>query len=183
MKSKKIVLVGMMGSGKSAVSKVLSQKLGYKLLECDEIFEEKFDIKISDFFSKFGEAEFRKREFEILKSILSDNLNNFVVSTGGGAILKKENRDIIFNDDTISIYLKASPEAIFERIKNDETRPLLKVQNPKLEIEKILSQREEFYNLAHFTIENENKTIEKVADEMILKVKYEKNWDWKYRKY
>ena len=102
-------------------------------------------------------------------------MNNFVISTGGGAILKKENRDIIFNDDIISIYLKASPSAIFERIKNDETRPLLKVQNPKLEIEKILSQREKFYNLAHFTIENENKTVEKVADEIILKVNYEKN--------
>ena len=145
MKYNKIALIGMMGSGKSTISKLLSQKLKYGLFELDEIFEKEEKIKIKDFFAKYGEENFRKKETQILKKSLQ--FDNFVVSCGGGIILSQENRNILFeNSEVITIYLKTSPETIFERIKDDKTRPLLLVENPKKEIEKILNQREKHYN-------------------------------------
>ena len=97
--------------------------------------------------------------------------DNFVVSCGGGIILSQENRNILFeNSEVITIYLKTSPETIFERIKDDKTRPLLLVENPKKEIEKILNQREKYYNKANITIETDNKTQEEILDKILEEI-------------
>ena len=171
MKSK-IILIGMMGSGKSTIAQKLAHRLGFSLYECDEIFEEKFKIKIKDYFKQFGEENFRKEEENILKDLIKKD--NFVISTGGGVVLNKNNRDLIFNDEILSIYLKSSVGAIFDRIKNNKNRPLLNVENPKKEIEKILNQREDLYKQAKLTIENENETIDEVVEKIIKEIK-EKN--------
>jgi len=160
MKYKKIALIGMMGSGKSTVSKELAKKLNYNLYDTDEIFEKKYKSSIADFFKVFKEEEFRKKETEILKELIQKE--NIVISTGGGIILKKENRDLLFQDDVLTIYLETSPEAIYNRIKNDKTRPLLLVENPKEEIKKILKNREKYYNLAKIKINTDNKSIEEI---------------------
>lgn len=170
MKSK-IILIGMMGSGKSTIAQKLAQELGFNLFECDEIFEEKFKIKIKNYFSQFGEENFRKEEENILKDLIKKN--NFVISTGGGVVLNKNNRDLIFNDEILSIYLKSSVDAIFNRIKNNKNRPLLNVENPKKEIEKILNQREDLYKQAKLTIENENETLDEVVEKIIKEIKEE----------
>lgn len=168
MKSK-IILIGMMGSGKSTIAQKLAHRLGFSLFECDKIFEEKFKIKIKDYFKKFGEENFRKEEENILKDLIKKD--NFVISTGGGVVLNKNNRDLIFNDEILSIYLKSSVGAIFDRIKNNKNRPLLNVENPKNEIEKILNQREDLYKQAKLTIENENETIDEVVEKIIKEIK------------
>ena len=160
MKYKKIALIGMMGSGKSTISKELAKKLNYALCDTDEIFEKKYNSSIADFFKVFKEEEFRKKETEILKELLQKE--NIVISTGGGIILKKENRDLLFQDDVLTIYLETSPEAIYNRIKNDKTRPLLLVENPKEEIKKISKNREKYYNLAKIKINTDNKSIEEI---------------------
>ena len=171
MKSK-IILIGMMGSGKSTIAQKLAHRLGFSLFECDEIFEKKFKIKIKDYFKQFGEENFRKEEENILKDLIKKD--NFVISTGGGVVLNKNNRNLIFNDEILTIYLKSSVGAIFDRIKNNKNRPLLNVENPKKEIEKILNQREDLYKQAKLTIENENETIDEVVEKIIKEIK-EKN--------
>ena len=164
MKSK-IILIGMMGSGKSTIAQKLAHRLGFSLFECDEIFEKKFKIKIKDYFKQFGEENFRKEEENILKDLIKKD--NFIISTGGGVVLNKNNRNLIFNDEILSIYLKSSVGAIFDRIKNNKNRPLLNDEKPKKEIEKILNQREDLYKQAKLTIENENETIDEVVEKII----------------
>jgi len=166
MKYNKIALIGMMGSGKSTISKLLAKKLSYNALELDEIFEEKQKTTIAEYFKNFGEENFRKIESKILKDSLQKE--SVVISTGGGAILKKENREILFCDDIFTIYLEADSETIYNRIKNDSTRPLLKVEIPKDEIEKIIKKREQYYNLADLKVNTINKTQEEIV-EVILK--------------
>ena len=168
MKYKKIALIGMMGSGKSTIAKELSKKTGLELLETDEIFELKYKTKIKDFFKNYGENKFRKLETELLKEI--SQKENFILSTGGGIILQEENRKILFNTDIKTIYLKANFETIFERIKNSKERPLLLVENPKKEIQKILKSRECFYKIANKTIITDNKTIEEITKEIIAEI-------------
>lgn len=165
MKYKKFALIGMMGSGKSAVSKELNKITNIKLYEADDIFEFENNIKIKDFFKTQGEEKFRQIETEILKKILLNE--EFIISTGGGVILSPENRKLLFNNDIKTIYLKTSPETIYQRIKNDKKRPLLMVENPKKEIETILNTREQFYLMADKTIETDNKTIEEITEEII----------------
>ena len=165
MKYKKFALIGMMGSGKSAVSKELSKITSIKLYEADDIFETENNIKIKDFFKTQGEEKFRQIETEILKKILLNE--EFIISTGGGVILSPENRKLLFYNDIKTIYLKTSPETIYQRIKNDKKRPLLMVENPKKEIETILNTREQFYLMADKIIETDNKTIEEITEEII----------------
>ena len=167
MKYNKIILIGMMGSGKSTISKILSEKLNLPLFDTDEIFEQQTNCKITDFFKNNGEEKFRKIESEILKETAKQD--NCIISTGGGIILKENNRDILFKDDILTIYLKATSETIYQRIKNDKTRPLLLVENPQNEIEKILNSREQFYKLAKATIKTDSKDREEITEE-ILKI-------------
>jgi len=165
MKHKKIALIGMMGCGKSTVSKELANKLNFNLFELDEIFEQQENIKIKDYFNKYGENNFRKIETKILNEIIKKE--NIIISCGGGIILSKENRDMLFNTNIITVYLKTSIDEIFSRIKNDKTRPLLQVENPKEEIKKILSAREMFYKKADLTILTNNKTPEEITNEIL----------------
>ena len=169
MKYNKIALIGMMGSGKSSISKILANKLNFSTIELDEIFEKKEGISIKDFFEKFGEDEFRKKETEILSDFIQKQ--NIILSTGGGIVLKEENRNLLFKNEILTIYLKANLETIYERIKNDTSRPLLQVENPKKEIEYILKNREKYYNLAKITIETDNKTKEEITEEILKWIK------------
>lgn len=165
MKYKKIALIGMMGSGKSTVSKLLSQKLGYALSELDEIFEQQEKISIKEYFKNFGEENFRLKETKILKKEITKE--NIVLSCGGGIILKKENQETLFNSDILTVYLETDVENIYNRIKKDIKRPLLQVENPKKEIEKILNSRKKLYEKAQIKIQTNNKQPDKITEEIL----------------
>lgn len=167
----KIALIGMMGSGKTTVAKELSQKTNCPLFDCDSIFEHENKIKITDFFKQYGEEKFRICENIVLNNIIKNE--NFIISTGGGIILNKKNRDILFKGNIKTFYLKASAETIFKRLKNDKTRPLLQVFNPLDEIKNLINKREVFYNCADYIIDCENKKIDTIAEEILSK--YGKN--------
>ena len=164
MKHNKIALIGMMGCGKSSIGKLLAKKLNFSLIELDEIFERENNVKIKDFFTKFGEEEFRLKEQALLKRF--SNKENIVISCGGGIILKKENQETLFNSDITTIYLKASIDTLFGRLKANKERPLLLVENLKDEIQIILSKREELYKKAKIQINTDNKTKEEIAEEI-----------------
>lgn len=168
MKHNKIALIGMMGSGKSTISKILAEKLNFELYELDEIFEKQQKIKIADFFKKFGENEFRKIESDILNDAVQKD--NIILSCGGGVILSEKNRNLLFNDEILSIYLSANSETIYQRIKNNKNRPLLLVENPKEKIEDILSTRIKFYTQAQITIETDDKNQNIILEEILEKI-------------
>jgi len=165
MKSKKIILIGMMGSGKTSVGALLSNKLNFKFLDCDEIFESQNKILIKNFFSKYGEELFREKETEILVEALKKE--NIVLSTGGGVILKKKNRDLIFSESNTVVYLSASLVELNKRLLFDNARPLLQTNDIQFKLETILKQRDKFYNLAQLKINTDNKSIEDVVLEIL----------------
>ena len=165
MKHNKIALMGMMGSGKSTIAKLLSKKLNFVLYELDEIFEKQENTSIKEFFKNFGEENFRNIETNILENVIKKE--KFVISCGGGIILKEKNRKMLFSKDITTIYLEANSEIIYNRIKTNKDRPLLLVKNPKEEIEKILNSRIEFYNQAKFIIDTNNKTPDEITEEIL----------------
>ena len=139
----KIILVGMMGAGKTTIGKLLSNKLGYDFIDLDKIIEEKSGVKINTIFEIEGEAGFRDRELQVLRdSIEKDKV---IVSTGGGIVTNVESRACLIKNDALIIYLRANLQTLCNRLKNDNSRPILNVENKEQIIERILEEREPYY--------------------------------------
>ena len=164
-----IVLIGMMGAGKSTIGVELSKVLkNYTLIDVDSEIEKHANMKISEIFDKFGESHFRQLETELLKELCKKN--NQILATGGGIFEKEENRKILTSCGTV-YYLKATAETLFNRIKNETHRPLLKQGFGTENIKKILEKREDNYSKAHVIIDTENKPLYNIVKEIIKKEK------------
>jgi shikimate kinase len=162
-----IILVGYMGSGKTTVGKHLAMLLDYTFVDTDEMIEEKEQRTISDIFANSGENAFRDMETELLKQLKADNKDKLVISTGGGMPLREENRRLL-NDIGDVVYLKASADTIYDRIKGDTTRPLLQCANPKEKINNMLLQRGPIYEeCASIIIKVDGSKQSEVAQEII----------------
>jgi shikimate kinase len=168
---KNIILTGFMGSGKTAVGKELSRLLDMKLIDVDTEIEKSEKITINEIFKQFGEPRFREIETEMIRKLSESK--NAVISTGGGAVLKQENMDILRKNGAI-VCLTASPETILQRTSNSDDRPLLKVENPLKKINELLNFRKPFYQKADFMIDTEGKNPLQIAEEVIQKVKDKK---------
>ncbi|WP_456484669.1 shikimate kinase [Desulfurobacterium sp.] len=162
----KISLIGFMGCGKSTVGRLLSKKLNFPFIDIDEEIGKKVGTSIPEIFRQFGEDFFREKEIEIFKAIIS-NFDKVIISTGGGMPSYKNNLKIL-NERSISIYLKADFETLWERIKADSNRPLVK--RGKNELMKLYKTRENFYKKAKIIINTQNKTPEQIANEIIEKI-------------
>ena len=159
-----IVLIGFMGTGKSAVGHLLASELKLDYLDTDQLIEQTEDRTIAEIFESDGEPYFRGVETEVLETL--QDYDNFVLSTGGGMVLKAENVAILKAIGPV-ILLKADPDTIFERIKSETHRPLLDVPDPKAEIRQRLADRESFYTkAADHIIETSRLTPEGVAKEI-----------------
>lgn len=158
-------LIGFMGTGKSSVAKMLSTKLNLELIDTDDLIESKFQMSISEFFSKYGEEKFRKIEKDLIQDI-SSNLNS-VIACGGGVSLNNDNITNLKINNKI-ILLNASSESIFDRLKTDNTRPILKSNMDVNTIRIIKTNRKESYNKsADIIIDTDSKTISEITDEII----------------
>jgi shikimate kinase len=162
-----IVLVGMMGVGKSTIGKELSKSLDIPFLDIDDLIEKSESKTISKIFEQSGESYFRKREMEItLKALMQEN--KAIISTGGGAIMNKVIRNNILNR-SISVWLKLDTSSIMSRIGKNNKRPLI-LQNTKVEIEKILEDRLIYYAMAQIHIECKGKNIKNCANQIIKEI-------------
>ena len=162
-----IVLVGMMGVGKSTIGKELSKSLDIPFLDIDDLIEKSESKTISKIFEQSGESYFRKREMEItLKALMQENKE--IISTGGGAIMNKVIRNNILNR-SISVWLKLDTSSIMSRIGKNTKRPLI-LQNTKVEIEKILEDRLIYYAMAQIHIECKGKNIKNCANQIIKEI-------------
>lgn len=139
---KNIFLIGFMGTGKSAIGRILAKMSGYEFFDSDEEIEKKAGMTIKDIFSQQGESHFRKLESEAIADLA--NRSNCVIATGGGVVLSSRNMETLRSNGTI-ISLKAKPEVILERIDKTDGRPLLEVNNPYNTIHEILNTRKGLY--------------------------------------
>jgi shikimate kinase len=164
-----ISLLGYMGSGKSHISKNLSQKINFKLIDLDHKISEEHQQTIPEIFEKRGEIYFRKEEKRILEEILHSD-ENLVLSLGGGTPVYYENMDII-NEKSKSIFLRASVNTLTNRVLlQKKSRPLIaKFEDSDIPefIAKHLFERNPYYSKAHFTIDTDSKNAIEISDEII----------------
>ena len=138
----KIFLVGPMGSGKSKIGKLLSSQLNLNLIDIDREIEAKFEKTIVDIFASEGEQSFRKKEIDFLTEV--NEIEDAVISTGGGIIEASANRDIL-NKEEYVVFLNASVESQFQATKDKTKRPLLNNDNPRQVLESLYERRLELY--------------------------------------
>ena len=167
-----ISLVGYMGSGKSHISKILSEKINFKLIDLDKEISRRNKLTIPEIFDKRGEIYFRKLERETLEEILATQ-ENLVLSLGGGTPAYYNNMEIV-NSNSKSIFLRASIATLSERIsKQKEKRPLIaNISDENLPefIAKHLFERNEFYGKAQFIVSTDAREPEDIVNEIIEKL-------------
>ena len=162
-----IVLIGFMGSGKSTVSQILADKLGYTCIDTDVNIEQQAKMTIRDIFASRGEEAFRQMETGSLREFAECGRDRIVLSAGGGLPLREENRTLMHRIGKV-IFLHAQPQTVYERLKDDHTRPLLQGENVLEKIENLEKEREKYYQMAaDFVITTDQKTPQEVADEII----------------
>lgn len=167
MKSNKpssIILIGMMGSGKTSVGKLLSEFLGYGFMDTDHAIEKAENNSISSIFETKGENYFRDLETNIISQI---PLYDTIVATGGGLPVFNENMDTLLGMGVL-IYLKANPEQILKRLENSNNRPLF--QNDMVEFNELLKIRSKFYERAHHVIDVSDKNLQEICNEIKQKL-------------
>lgn len=161
---KTIVLIGMMGSGKTTIGKLLGEKLTLRSIDIDVIIEHNEKRTISEIFQNEGEKYFRNIERETIKKNFTNK--DLIISLGGGAFEDQLTQELLLKNSTV-IYLKTSPNVILERIKNNTNRPLLKNQMTVEKIRSIILQRQKNYELANITILTDNKNTDKIVEEIL----------------
>ena len=160
---KNLILLGMMGVGKTTVGKLLAKKLNLDFYDIDQIIEKENNMKISDIFKKKGEIFFRKQEESITINCLKKN--HSVISLGGGAFINKNIRDNILSNAK-SFWLTTSVEILKSRMKFSKKRPIIN-QIGLDNIEDLIKKRKEFYSLADYKIECRKLTINQISDKII----------------
>lgn len=159
-----IVLLGFMGTGKTSVGQRISEKLQMSMVDTDTIVETDNQMIIGKIFDRYGEDYFRNLENAAVRK--ASKYTNHVISTGGGVVLRTENLNLL-QENGLLFCLKATPEEIFERIKDDSHRPLLKGPNPPNKIRQLLQTRQVQYQRIEHQIETTNSSIEEVTNQII----------------
>ena len=140
-----LILIGFMGTGKSSVGKRIAASLGFRFVDTDAMVVEAAGKVISDIFADEGEEHFRDLETAALREAAQSG--NQVIATGGGIILREENRDVLARAGHV-VWLKCDPETILARVSRNTARPLVQTENPLETIRNLLGQREAFYRAA-----------------------------------
>src|SRR5712672_1552877 len=162
--ARSVVLVGMMGAGKSTIGRRLSARLRLPFLDADVEIEAAAGMSIPDVFETHGEPHFRDGEARVIARLLDSG--PAVVATGGGAFMREETRDRI-RDKAVSIWLKADADTIMKRVKRRADRPLLQTADPAGTVGRLIEEREPVYQRADITIWSRDVPHEKIVDECI----------------
>ena len=160
-----IFLIGFMGSGKTTVAKLLNSKWGFAVFDMDKIIEERAKMSIPEIFATYGEAHFRNLETEL--AIELQGQRSAVISCGGGTAMRKENVAAMKKSGKV-VFLAASPETIYERVKDSEDRPLIENNKTIPYIAQLLETRRPAYEeAADLTIHTDGKTAMEICEELI----------------
>ena len=161
---KTIVLVGIMGAGKSTVGKILADRLGMQFIDADQEIERAAGCTITDFFEKYGEVEFRKGEERVISRILAGE--PCVLATGGGAFMSEATRLLIKKIAT-SVWLRVSFEVLAKRLEKRSDRPLLQTADPQQTLKALIKKRYPIYNDADFIVDAENDGVDITVSKVV----------------
>jgi shikimate kinase len=152
-----LVLVGLPGSGKSTVGRSLARRLRLSFVDSDQLIEQRIGCSIREFFAREGEARFRDEEQQALADIAAGP--SCVLATGGGAVLRPANRDILRQAGHV-IYLRSTPEELWRRLRRDTKRPLLQVSDPLGKLREMFAERDPLYReIAEFVIDTGRPSV------------------------
>ena len=160
-----IILIGFMGCGKSSVGIRLSYQLRRTMIETDKWIEQRQKKTISQIFQESGEEAFRQMETECLKELIR-TADRQIISVGGGLPMREENHELLKELGRV-FYLKVTPETVYERVKNDTTRPLLQVEDPMERIRTLMEKRAPVYEAcADVILEASDLTLEEITEKI-----------------
>lgn len=163
-----IVLVGLMGAGKSCVGRGLAESFGLPFMDSDSEVETAAGCEVRDIFEVYGEPAFRDCERRVIQRLLLSGPS--IIATGGGAFIDPETRGAI-KKNAISLWLSADPEVLFQRTKRSKTRPLLNNEDPLTTLKNLAEQRYPIYAEADITIDSGNEGLEMTLQKAILALK------------
>ena len=163
-----ISLIGLPGSGKSTVGRQLARRLQLPFVDSDQAIEARLGCPIREFFERDGEARFRDIEAEVIDGLSQQGAG--VLSTGGGAVLRPENRERLRARGRV-IYLKSHPEELIRRLRHDTNRPLLQVADPMAKLRELFATRDPLYRqTAHFVIETGRPSVATLVNMIVMQL-------------
>ena len=158
-----IFLIGFMGAGKTSVGKILAKSLEISFVDLDVEIEKELGMTIPEIFSTHGEGFFRDAESEALRSVAERERQ--AIATGGGVVLREENWEVM-GKKGVTIYLKAPADVLYNRVKNNSSRPLLQVEDPLKRARELLSQRLSLYEKADLIVDTERISPQEAVREI-----------------
>ncbi|MDO9436170.1 shikimate kinase [Hydrogenophaga sp.] len=161
-------LVGLPGSGKSTVGRQLARRLALPFVDTDHVIEQRLGCSIREYFEREGEERFRDLEAAVVDEFTQGPAS--VVSTGGGAVLRPENRAHLHERGAV-FYLKSTPEELFRRLRHDRNRPLLQVEDPLQRLRDLFDARDPLYRTAaHFVIETGRPSVATLVNMIVMQL-------------
>lgn len=163
-----VSLIGLPGSGKSTVGRQLARRLQLPFFDSDHVIEQRLGCSIREYFEREGEVRFRDMEASVIDEL---TLNpDAVLSTGGGAVLRPENRQNL-RSRTQVVYLNSSPDDLFRRLRHDKSRPLLQVADPLQRLRDLYAQRDPLYReTAHFQVETGRPSVASLVNLILIQL-------------
>ncbi len=159
----------MPGGGKSTVGRHLARQLGAPFIDSDAVIEDRLGEPIKRFFDRQGEEPFREIEAEVIEGLLARD-QEFVLATGGGAVLRERNRERLHQHATV-LYLRSTPEDLFRRLRHDTTRPLLQVRDPLAKLRELFQQRDPLYRrTAHYVLESARPSVHGLVNMALMQL-------------
>jgi len=160
-----IILIGMMGSGKSTVGRRLASVLGRPFVDADTVLERRCGVPISTIFELEGEAGFRRREAQLIAELAQPA--GAVLATGGGVVLSADSRALLHREGFV-VYLQASVSDLWQRLRRDRGRPLLRTSDPRARIEALVEQRDPLYrDTAHCVITTGRQPVDRAVNDIL----------------
>ncbi len=169
-----VVLVGFMGTGKSTIGRLSAKILHFDFVDTDQLVVDRTGLAISDLFAQHGEEYFRDQETAVIRSLIA--VNRSIISTGGGAVIRPENRDMLRRSGFV-IRLTASEDILMERVSRNSRRPLLQSDNPRETLRKLLAAREQAYELsADWTLDTSHMSVAEAVEALTRSVENHFKW-------
>jgi shikimate kinase len=169
-----IVFIGFMGSGKTSIGRLVAHRLGFQFIDTDAVIVERAGMQVSEIFARHGEDWFRDQESAALHSL--SILQRAVISTGGGVVLRPENRALL-GEIGFVVWLTAGEEVIYERVSRNKKRPLLQTADPRATVHELLEKRRPLYTeAAQFTLDSSTLKHEAAADAVIAEARRAFSW-------
>ena len=163
-----IACVGLPGSGKSTIGRLLAKRLDVRFFDSDFVIERRMGCSIREFFEREGEQAFRNLEQDVINELTQ--CSSCVLSTGGGVVLRQANRDMLQQRCQV-VYLHSAPEEIFRRLRHDQSRPLLQVTDRLAQLKELYDLRDPFYReAAHFVVETGRPSVSTLVNMIVMQL-------------